>query len=275
MSRWNQSRHALKWMAVVAWMAGCGGASSSVDSVELQGADESVGATQSALTVCVTPGSNLQTTTGLNLRSGPATTYGILLTMPDAAIATEAGDGCPSSGWYKVTYSGVTGWASGTYLNQVSGSSTVRDAAVARATGAMGFSYWWGHGAWKPGQAAGSCAGDCPSCTHTGSYGADCSGFLAKVWVVPSTNSTMSTDSHPYSTVSFNSDTTQWSTIARESLLTADALVYNIDGAGHIFLYESGDGWGNMWAYECKGCAYGCVHNLRTANTTYHAIRHY
>jgi hypothetical protein len=51
--------------------------------------------------------------------------------------------------------------------------------------------------------------------------------------------------------------------------------VYNTNGAGHTFLYESGDGWGSMWAYECKGCSYGCVHNLRTATTTYHAIRHF
>ena len=156
MSRRSLKGHPLLWLAVVAWVAGCGGASPSVESVELQGADESVGTSTSALTACVTAGSSLQTTTDLNLRSGPATTYSILLTMPGGSVITEAGGGCPTSGWYKVTYSGVTGWASGTYLTQVSGSSSARDGAVTRATGAMGFSYWWGHGAWKAGAAVGS-----------------------------------------------------------------------------------------------------------------------
>ncbi|ADO73130.1 SH3 domain-containing protein [Stigmatella aurantiaca] len=272
------SGHSMKVLAILAALAaGCGSGPSAVESVELKGADEGVGTRDSALTSCVTAGANLQTTTDLNLRSGPATSYGILLTMPGSAIAKEAGGGCPTSGWYKVTYSGITGWASGTYLNLATSTppSTTRDSAIVRAQSAMGFSYWWGHGGWKEGAAKGSCSGNCPSCTHSGSYGADCSGFLAKAWVVPSSNSNMATDSHPYSTISFNSDTSQWTTISRDNLLKADALVYNTDGAGHTFLYESGDGWGSMWAYECKGCAYGCVHNLRTATTTYHAIRHY
>jgi hypothetical protein len=28
-----------------------------------------------------------------------------------------------------------------------------------------------------------------------------------------------------------------------------------------------------MYAYECKGCADGCVYDLRTASSAYHAIR--
>lgn len=274
----GMSGHPWKVLGLVAaLMAGCGGGTSSVESVELKGADENIATQESALTGCVTAGANLQTTTDLNLRSGPATSYGILLTMPGGAIAKEVGGGCPTSGWYKVTYSGLTGWASGSYLTLATSTppTSTRDGAIARAQSAMGFSYWWGHGAFKPGAAVGSCSGNCPSCTHTGSYGADCSGLLAKVWVVPSSNSNMATDSHPYGTVHFNVDTSQWKTVSRDSLLKADALVYNTDGAGHTFLYESGDGWGSMWAYECKGCAYGCVHNLRTATTTYHAIRHY
>ncbi|PTL82416.1 SH3 domain-containing protein [Vitiosangium sp. GDMCC 1.1324] len=276
MSNRSTSGHPLKWLAVLAVVAvGCGGGQTAVESVELKGVDENLGTGANAITACVTAGASLQTTTDLNLRSGPSTSYSILLTMPGSAIATEAGGGCPTSGWYKVTYSGVTGWASGSYLTVAASSSAARDAAVTRAQGAVGFSYWWGHGGWNPGSAVGSCTGDCPSCTHSGSYGADCSGFLAKAWVVPSTNSNVATDSHPYSTVNFNSDTSQWTTISRDSLLKADALVYNVNGAGHTFLYESGDGWGSMWAYECKGCAYGCVYNLRTATTTYHAIRHF
>lgn len=271
-----KSGHPLKWFLVLAVVAaGCGGGTSQVESVELKGVDESAGASANAITACVTAGAVLQTTTDLNLRSGAGTSYGILATMPANTQINEAGGGCPTSGWYKVTFAGVTGWASGSYLTLVTNTPTARDNAIVRAQGIVGFSYWWGHGAWKAGASVGSCSGDCGSCTHTGSYGADCSGFVAKAWVVPSTNNNVTVDSHPYSTANFNVDSSSWTTITRDSLLKADALVYNDSGAGHIFLYESGDGWGSMYAYECKGCSYGCVYNLRTASTTYHAIRHY
>jgi hypothetical protein len=56
-------------------------------------------------------------------------------------------------------------------------------------------------------------------------------------------------------------------------VLRGDALVYRSGSGGHIFIYESGDGWGSMWTYEARGCSYGIVHNLRTAGSTYKAIR--
>jgi uncharacterized protein YgiM (DUF1202 family) len=149
--------------------------------------------------------------------------------------------------------------------------------AIARAASAVGFSYWWGHGRFRTegptSSNAGTCSGSCPSCTHGGSYGGDCSGLVAKVWQIPSSNTDLTADSHPYSTASFVSDTSQWSTVSRSNLQTADALVYHTGSEGHVFLYSSGDGWGSMDAYECKGCSYGCVYNLRTATSAYHGIR--
>ena len=265
-----------RYVALIAVLAGCGG-TGAVESSLLKGVDEAaVGQSKQGVTACLGYKSTVQTTADLNLRTGPSTSDSIIVTMPSGSIAiTWDNPSCPTSGWYRVYYGGLTGWASGTYLNQVSSSSEARDEAIARAEGAMGFSYWWGHGAFKPGAAGGSCSGSCPSCTHSGSYGGDCSGLAAKVWVVPSTNNAFATDSHPYSTVNFDADTSLWSTVSRGSLLKADALVYNVSGAGHIFMYESGDGWGSMWAYECKGCVDGCVHDLRTASTSYHGIRHY
>ncbi len=274
----------LKWLPVVALvMVGCGGAGSSVDSVELQGVDEDLGTSESGLTGCVAYKSTLTTTTGLNLRTGPSTSYSIIAVMPQGAtVTTMDNPSCPSGTWYKVSWGGVTGWASGSYFNLVTQTSSVRNEAIGRAeggtmgaAGGTGFSYWWGHGAWKPNQAAGSCTGNCGACSHSGSYGADCSGFLAKVWQVPSSNNNVAVDSHPYGTIHFNVDSSQWYTVSRGSVLKADALVYNDGSAGHTFVYESGDGWGNMVAHECKGCAYGCVKNSRTATTAYHAIRHY
>jgi len=157
--------------------------------------------------------------------------------------------------------------------------TSARDEAVARAIPGVGFSYWWGHGAWLPtgptSSTIGSCSGSCPSCTHSGSYGADCSGYVAKIWQVPASNTDVAIDSHPYSTSDFVIDASQWHTIDRGTVQKGDALVYHTGGAGHIFLYESGDGWGSMWTYEAKGCSYGITHDLRTAGTAYHAIAHY
>jgi hypothetical protein len=97
--------------------------------------------------------------------------------------------------------------------------------------------------------------------------------LVAKVWQVPSSNSDLTDDEHPYSTESFNSDTSQWKTVSRGSLKTADALVYRGSSGGHVFIYSQGDGWGSMYAYECKGCSAGCVKGYRTATSAYHGIR--
>ena len=80
-------------------------------------------------------------------------------------------------------------------------------------------------------------------------------------------------NSHPYSTVSFNVDSSLWTTVSRSALVKGDALVYNQNGAGHIMIWESGDGWGSSWTYEARGCAYGIVHNLRTVGSSYHGIK--
>jgi len=231
-------------------------------------------------------GSTLQTTVNLNLRSGVGTSYSVLTTIPSGAnVTTVQAD--PSSGWYNIKYNGTVGWSSGTYLVFVSSPSTggggggttssPRDELITKAKSGVGFSYWWGHGRWVPGglssSTRGTCTGNCPNCSHGGSYGADCSGFVGKVWSVPSSNSDPTSDSHPYSTASFNGSSSQWKTVTRANALAGDALVYNNGSSGHIFIYESGDAWGSMWAYEAKGCSYGIIHDLRTATSSYKVIR--
>mgnify|MGYP003338771557 CR=1 FL=1 len=44
---------------------------------------------------------------------------------------------------------------------------------------------------------------------------------------------------------------------ARKRLDAADAMNYRSGGSGHIFIYEKGDPWGSLYAYECKGCSAG------------------
>jgi uncharacterized protein YraI len=227
---------------------------------------------------------------GLNLRSGAGTSNSILTTMPCGAQVTVVGG--PDQGWWNVHFNTYTGWASGLFLvpeASFSPSMCGGDAGAASDAGAappdvaaifaraklgVGYSYYWGHGSWRDdGTQIGACSGTCPSCTHTGQYGADCSGFVAKVWQVPSA-SPLTTDLHPYSTYNFYNQTTHWSQVPRAMIQPADALVYNANGSGHIMLFESGsDPWGNIWTYEARGCSTGIVHNLRVAGTQFIAIR--
>lgn len=228
-------------------------------------------------------GTVLTATAGVNLRSGPSTSNSVL-TVVSIGDSVTVQDANPQNGYYKVKYGSTVGWSSGKYYSQggstdpgtPSGNAKI-DAAMARAKSGVGFSYWWGHGKWKAegptSSTKGSCSGSCPSCTHSGSYGADCSGYVAKIWQVPASNTELTSDSHPYSTADFNGDTSLWKTVSKGSLKMADAMVYRSGGAGHIFLYEKGDGWGSMYAYECKGCSAGCIKGFRTASASYHGIR--
>ena len=91
--------------------------------------------------------------------------------------------------------------------------------------------------------------------------------------MVPASNWSLGTDAHPYSTANFSGETTHWTPINRASLVIGDAMVYRLNGSGHVFLFEEGDPWGSQLVVECKGCVAGCVRNYRTASTDYKAIR--
>jgi hypothetical protein len=250
------------------------------------GADDSQ---TSAAASNLSAGDAMVTLANLNLRNGPGTSYGIIVVIPQGSTV-QVVDGTSQNGFVNITWSGNTGWSSAKYLqvtstqNQNNPPPTSTDPngppspdnAVARAATSVGFSYYWGGGAWLASGAtssnAGVCSGSCPSCTHSGSYGADCSGMVAKAWQFG--NVALDVNSHPYSTSSFVNDVAgKWSTVSRSSLNAGDALVYNSGGSGHIVLWESGDGWGSSTVYECKGCAYGCVHDTRTFSSAYHGIR--
>lgn len=229
------------------------------------------------------------TASALNLRSGAGTTNMILTSMSCGAQVTVVGG--PLNGWWNVRYQTFTGWASGAYLVADSafdpstcGGTTMTPPTpstspeVSRifelSRSAVGYSYYWGHGSWgTDGTEHGSCSGSCPSCSHSGRYGADCSGFIAKVWQIPSA-SPVTVDRHPYSTYNFYNSTSHWNRVSRSAIRPGDALVYNSGSAGHIALFESGsDPWGSVWTYEARGCSYGIVHNLRTIASNYVAIR--
>jgi len=58
---------------------------------------------------------SLRTTAPLNLRASGSTAGAVLLTMPSGVLVT-ASSWEDTTNWYRVTYRGTTGWASGYYL---------------------------------------------------------------------------------------------------------------------------------------------------------------
>ncbi len=234
-----------------------------------------------------TQGALLEATSDVNLRAGAATSHTVLQVVPTGAVVSVTATGCPVNGFVPVKLQGVSGWSYASYYRAYvpvasasdagAGAAFTREDAIRRAQQSVGFAYWWGHGRWRAEgvrpEWVGTCTGSCPSCTFTGTYGADCSGMVAKAWKVPSWNDDVSVDKHPFGTIHFVAANSLWSDVSRSSLLKADALVYNTNGAGHILMFESGDGWGSVVAYECKGCSSGCVRNLRSVGAAYKGIR--
>ncbi len=153
-----------------------------------------------------------------------------------------------------------------------------RENIVCRAQSGVGFSYWYAKSCWcgifcSPNFDCdpGGCSGSCPdNCNHWGAFGADCSGFVNKVWQVPGPVSLWDTCSHgPYVAKSYTESSTHWDWIPREQLIKGDAL----GSAGHVVLYEGGDPWGSMWLYEAMGCVKGIVHGLRPLSNDYSGAR--
>jgi len=245
----------------------------------------------------LTANGKMRATANVNLRKGAGTSFAVLAVIPSGTVVTLL-SATAQNGFLNVEFNGTAGWSSSSYLTEVtttggtsssssSGGTTTGgtvnldgapspDNAIARAKAAVGFSYYWGGGAWLPTGATssskGSCSGSCPSCSHSGKYGADCSGLVAKAWQFGT--KALEVNSHPYSTASFVNDSAgKWSTVSRSSLRKGDALVYNSGGRGHIVMYEKGDGWGSPTVIECRGCAYGCVYNARSFTSNYKGIR--
>ncbi|MFO0743283.1 MAG: SH3 domain-containing protein [Labilithrix sp.] len=271
--------------------AGDVGDDGDLEDTALVAADDSK--TPSAGDIAVLAGvGEAKTTKAVNLRLDASADASVVSIVPEGMILSIVSSKA-TDGFYNVDWNGVSGYVSARYLTPEGSLSTLSDAdgleaeidldgdpspanTIARAKAAMGFSYYWGGGAWlaagPTSSTKGSCTGSCPSCTHRGSYGADCSGLVAKAWQFGPKS--LSTNAHPYGTTHFVNDVSgKWKTVSRASMKAGDALVYNSGGRGHIVIYEKGDVWGSPTVYECRGCSYGCVHDSRNFNSSYHAIR--
>lgn len=279
-------------MAMTAAVSACGG-TAAIDEFEthlIEGSEEAEGDLSTwNISGNVPAGTTLEATANVNLRRGPSTNHGVVRVVPLGSRVTVI-DGRPNNLWYRVRFAGSEGWSYGRYYKltedsaapaptRAESSSGEREDALERARAGVGFSYWWGHGRWlesgPTSSTRGSCTGSCPECSHGGRYGADCSGYVAKIWQVPASNDSLSDDSHPYSTANFYGEQRAWNRIDRSGLKPADALVYRSGDSGHIAVFERGDAWGSMWVYEARGCSYGIVHNLRSFGNTYRAIGRY
>jgi hypothetical protein len=257
--------------AVAVTGTGCAGPEGAGD--ELVGAPDVPGASAgdvSALTgQRVAPKLELEAVNAANLRAGPSATEPVLLVIPRGEFATTV-DGEPREGFYRVSFAGREGWTFGEHFRvaptgQLQGALNASD-LINRAKSSVGFSYWWGHGVWNPSSPSkGACSGSCPSCSHSGSYGADCSGMVAKAWITPDSNSNFTADSHPYHSSAWTVDNTYWFGVARGSAAAGDSFGRD----GHVFIYEGGDPWGSMLAIECRGCSEGCVRGYRQADSSY------
>jgi MYXO-CTERM domain-containing protein len=151
-----------------------------------------------------------------------------------------------------------------------------RDDIICRAASAVGFSYHWGGACWcasgcSPNWSCspGSCSGNCGNCTHSGTYGADCSGLAAHTWQVPNAIAVTHCDHGPYGASAFSVNGTYWDVISRSALQHGDTLACS----HHVVIFQQGDPWGSLRTYEARGCSYGIVHNWRTCTSDYHAAR--
>ncbi|MEZ4530773.1 MAG: SH3 domain-containing protein [Thermomicrobiales bacterium] len=70
----------------------------------------------------VAPAAAATTTANVNLRSGPGTSYGVLLVIPNGATVNTTGS--VQNGFTQLTYNGVTGWSASQYISTGSGSTT-------------------------------------------------------------------------------------------------------------------------------------------------------
>jgi hypothetical protein len=114
------SRSLLPVLLATALSTACGegldSAPTSLEEVPASGLETHAGAVISG----ASRGSTVQATEGVNLRSGPGTTYGVLLSVPAGKTATVL-NATPSSGFYQVSYQGTVGWTHGDYWNVVAG----------------------------------------------------------------------------------------------------------------------------------------------------------
>ena len=152
-----------------------------------------------------------------------------------------------------------------------------RDEIACRADSGMGYSYWWGGSCWckkgcakDPGCDKGKCTpwsgcggcvcnGEYGTCSHSGKYGADCSGFTYTVWRVAGLGAEDTCGPHGPKSTTYMSSSSNWTAISSGNRKKGDAIAKT----GHVMVFEKDNGWGKAWVWEQYGCKYVSAHHVK------------
>jgi hypothetical protein len=158
-----------------------------------------------------------------------------------------------------------------------------KESIVCRGTSGEGFSYWWGGECWCADGCVpdltncgpGDCTPDsgysgCPHCTHSGTYGADCSGFVSKAWQVPDPYPLDACHVARYVAADFTADHSYWNVVSMNDLQPGDAVA----STSHVILViGERDAFGDHEVVEAMGCNYGIVRHSRSFSSVYSGAR--
>ena len=104
--------------------------------------DDEQGSLAEELSTGVPIGSTLATTGALNLRSGAGTRFAILRVMPLGSHVTTLNRVAPLNGFFNISFNGIVGWASGSYLKLVASPPSPAPDAGSPSTGGTGPGGW-------------------------------------------------------------------------------------------------------------------------------------
>lgn len=141
------------------------------------------------------------------------------------------------------------------------------ESIISRARSGVGYSYHWGESSWR---ADGTNKGTCKDRKEDEIHGADCSGYLAKVWQVPRP-SELEEEFHPYTSSAFSADSEDWKIVdtGAEPLRRGDAIWV----PGHVIMFDELLPKGQVMAFESANCKTGIVHRARSIGPKYRVAR--
>jgi hypothetical protein len=146
-----------------------------------------------------------------------------------------------------------------------------REQIVQLARSGMGHGYKWGGSTWTTdGSRMGKCVKDppdgdgCPRCTFPeGKVGADCAGFVGKVWQLTRPTPV---DEHfrPYSASHYFEDETEWKEIDFNNLKQGDAVARS----SHTVIFNEIGADGKLKTWEAMGCEWNMKEGSRNIDPT-------
>lgn len=171
---------------------------------------------------------------------------------------------------YQIKMKDKVGFVKGKYLCDAKPWQVSRDDVINYSKEFVGYSYWWGGAKLKVGPHATRKCFD----PAIDTFGADCSGFVGKVWQLPEAMP-FTEGKHPYSTRNFYFDSELWYPVPRQETRRGDAMVYRnaTNTGGHIIIYESKTDWEHVKPYEARGCDWGIVDDVRPFGSEYRSLR--